>query len=114
MTPKQKYDKQYYQSIKGRGSKYKCIYKATEEQWIKYRDSTNCECCGVRFSTPQTGSGKCQDHDHQTGKLRGVICRNCNTSEGLCQTPERAYQVACYMATHTDLGDLIKGATDVI
>lgn len=44
------------------------------------RQHGRCACCGADFSgdTPP-----CVDHCHRTGKVRGLLCRNCNVSLGL-------------------------------
>ena len=42
--------------------------------------NSTCKICGVGFEEkvkPQI------DHNHETGKVRGLLCRNCNTSLGL-------------------------------
>ena len=36
---------------------------------------TNCWICDKLFK----GSDKCLDHDHETGELRYVVCRYCNS-----------------------------------
>ena len=82
----------------------------TQAHWEHYRDATNCECCHVEFGHASSYTGKSQDHNHETNKLRGVICRSCNVMEGYAKTPERAYEVACYMASNTPLTELIQGA----
>lgn len=41
----------------------------------------NCEICevpGIKFK-----KGLCYDHNHKTGKFRGWLCSNCNSSLGL-------------------------------
>ena len=64
------------------GGKWKARYKATQEQWEHYCDTTHCECCGVEFEEGKGINAKCQDHNHDTGELRGVICNACNLMEG--------------------------------
>jgi hypothetical protein len=102
--------KAYYEAnkVKVKGYSYfKKYLGATEADYQRYLDTTHCECCGVKLDDGKGVRAKCQDHDHATGKLRGVICHACNVAEGYLATPERAYQVACYMAGNTPLKDLI-------
>lgn len=39
-----------------------------------------CDCCGV--TAPGGRWGWNVDHDHATGRLRGILCHNCNTAIG--------------------------------
>ena len=39
----------------------------------------NCECRGEKC---KSGRHLALDHDHKTGKFRGWLCFNCNTSLG--------------------------------
>ena len=101
-------------------STYRKMTNDVETAWQRYDSTTHCECCGIELVMRRRGNrgampgnSKCQDHDHDKNTLRGVICMNCNTVEGHSKTPERAYDVACYMASHTPLMDLIKQATEV-
>lgn len=40
-----------------------------------------CECCGI----PDDNRKLCWDHDHKTGKFRGWICHDCNSSIGFAR-----------------------------
>lgn len=54
----------------------------TQEDFERYLQATCCECCGEPFQK-QGKRKKCQDHDHDTNALRGIICQQCNWGEGL-------------------------------
>lgn len=55
-----------------------------------------CEICG----RAPTGAKRelSIDHDHQTGRVRGLLCDSCNMAIGLLSDdPDRAIQVAAYL-----------------
>lgn len=45
---------------------------------LSKRQEFKCALC----ATTLTVAGACLDHDHSTGLVRGVLCRNCNGIEG--------------------------------
>ncbi|MEV6027270.1 endonuclease VII domain-containing protein [Streptomyces sp. NPDC052036] len=50
--------------------------------------------CGVCSAAPATQV----DHCHQTGRVRGVLCFNCNSGLGLLgDNPEAMYRAADYL-----------------
>ncbi len=43
----------------------------------------------------------CIDHDHKTGKVRALLCGNCNSALGhVGDNPDRLLQMAEYLKTH--------------
>lgn len=41
------------------------------------------------------------DHDHETGKIRGLLCSQCNFAVGLLdENPEVVQRLAAYLETH--------------
>ena len=40
-----------------------------------------CPLCKVDMR-PMESKNRCLDHDHDTGYIRAVLCRNCNSMEG--------------------------------
>jgi Autographiviridae endonuclease VII len=58
-------------------------YSITVEQYQDRLDEQNglCACCGKPAST---GPRRLLvDHDHNTGQIRGLLCRRCNTGIGM-------------------------------
>jgi len=65
-------------------------YGITYEQYNELREKQNycCASCGRHESVVEQGRAKgaetalCVDHCHSTGKVRGLLCTNCNTLIG--------------------------------
>ena len=60
-----------------------------------------CDVCGEPPSTENTRAhwnGKlCIDHDHATGKVRGLLCNDCNLAVGYGKTPDKLRLAAEYL-----------------
>ena len=52
---------------------------ASYEEYTEAYNKTHCDCCGASFED----RAKHVDHCHETGKLRGTLCHNCNVADGL-------------------------------
>ena len=75
--------------------KYPC---ATKEDYTHYLSVTHCECCGALLTNGnKEKNSKCQDHDHVTGKIRGVICQSCNIIEGILRDRAHYEAIGKYM-----------------
>ena len=95
-------DKKYYEANKERLKEYNKKYSAEHErssEIASYRRMKNfgvsqkeyeemlnaqngvCAVCG------RTNKGKalCVDHDHVTGKIRGLLCHKCNLALGMAE-----------------------------
>jgi len=70
-------------------------YKGTKAQYVAYLRTTHCELCGDRF-THEGFSIRCQDHCHNTGQIRSVLCSHCNTAQGLLRSLENAMKMVEY------------------
>jgi len=80
-------DSQYYkeniEAIKEYSRKWhlKDKFNLSHEDWLKIWNNQNGKCaiCKIVFPTP---SDACVDHDHKTGKIRGLLCIKCNAGIG--------------------------------
>ena len=83
-APRQIYCSKECGSIRKYHLKRKYDLTLSEEKEIKELYGTDCMICGCATSQ---GSMKrnnlCIDHDHKTGKVRGILCHHCNCALGM-------------------------------
>jgi len=72
-------------------------YKMCPNEYAR-RKEANCDICGIHVPRGKQGGGMHIDHDHETGQIRGTLCRNCNTAIGvLGDSVERVEAAAAYL-----------------
>ena len=78
-------------------------YRLTDEEvdFIIGEQRGACAICGELPSDSNTRAhwnGKlCVDHDHDTGKVRGLLCNDCNLTVGYGKSPEVLRAAAEYL-----------------
>ena len=61
------------------------LYGISPDEYLELIESQDNKCaiCGCDFSVEQNLQKACVDHDHDTGLVRGLLCRGCNMAIGL-------------------------------
>ena len=56
-------------------------YGLTDEEFhaLVQAQDNRCAICKIEFGNDEQRK-RCVDHDHSTGKVRGLLCRACNTA----------------------------------
>lgn len=57
-------------------------YNLTPEQWDARFEAQGCRCACCGTDKPGMRSGWSTDHDHGTGRVRGIVCYRCNRTLG--------------------------------
>jgi hypothetical protein len=73
------------------------LYKLTPEQYQEMYDLQNGLCYICQKPTEGRGKNKNRlavDHNHSTGKIRGLLCSHCNTALGLFRDSQELLQSA--------------------
>lgn len=75
---------------------FKKYWQTLDERAHKIAAQNNlCPICELPLYTP------CQDHNHLTGKVRDILCENCNRGLGMfAEVPERLEAAAIYLRRH--------------
>jgi hypothetical protein len=68
------------------------------EQFIELNGGENCGICGA--TRPKTGRRLDRDHDHRSGKGRGLLCHSCNRALSNRATVEWAWAAWRYLIVH--------------
>lgn len=72
-----------------------------EEAYIK--QNGRCAICGCKLNSSRY-TRFAGDHDHRTGKLRGLLCTNCHTALGLFKDSiERLEMAKRYLIEHSSV-----------
>lgn len=90
---------------------WKRLYGITQKQYDELFASQNGKCaiCGNEtFGILRNGKpkGLCIDHDHKTGKVRGLLCTRCNSILGYANDDsELLMRLIDYLITSSHGGD---------
>lgn len=76
-------------------------YGISQELWDeKFEEQGRC-CAICKSPDPKSTTGWHTDHDHETNKFRGILCRACNTSLGAMQDSiELLQNMIAYLKYH--------------
>lgn len=110
------YYKKWYQKTPQRKAVYRKVNKAqklkrqfglTFEQWKKMflAQFGRCKICGYKLKHIEsyaTTGFTCVDHDHITGRVRGLLCNTCNGQRVGRNTAETAKLVLAYLEVGFD------------
>ncbi len=80
MVYRKKSRKKHYLKI-GRNNHLKKMYGIDQKDYDEILEKQNgvCAVCGKKDAP------LCVDHNHISGKVRGILCRKCNSAIGLLQ-----------------------------
>ncbi len=69
----------YKQSDRGKDYRLKNLYNLSLEDYSRLfiQQEGKCKICSKEFNTANPRD-ICIDHDHETDKVRGLLCRDCN------------------------------------
>ena len=82
-----------YYHKQGKYLRYERLYGLTHEQYDELLAKQEYACATCRQKKPLD-----VDHDHQTGKVRGLLCRRCNIAIGQFEDdPDLIDRIASYL-----------------
>jgi len=87
----------------GRKSPLKNHYNLTMDEYDSLLKKQHDKCCLCGDPEPvDRFKYLCVDHDHRTGKLRGLLCRKCNFFVGMVEeNPLIFRKVTAYLSRHS-------------
>jgi hypothetical protein len=77
------------------------FYDITPEQFSDMFDAQHGKCATCDGALTKKGSGTHVDHCHTSGRVRGLLCRACNTALGGARDdPETLRRMIAYVESH--------------
>jgi hypothetical protein len=99
-------DPRYKEKLKHYGRKHTLkVVGITQEDYDRMFQAQDGKCaiCGSESAGINGRKNFCVDHNHKTGKVRGLLCHNCNVSVGLMKdSPDLLRKAATYLDTFTN------------
>jgi hypothetical protein len=95
--------KQTYTCNKSTESRLRYKYHLTLDELYSMHISQNkkCKICKTEYEDVTKHGGLYVDHCHKTGKVRGLLCRNCNNLLGVAKDDVTILQNAIeYLTSH--------------
>lgn len=93
------------QPVEKRRDRYlRSRYGISWTQYLEILERQGGKCAVKSCTEPPGGRGKIYhvDHDHKTGKVRGLLCSNCNRALGLLrEAADRIEDLARYIRSWT-------------
>ena len=74
-------------------------YGLTISSWAHLFNEQDCRCACCGIDRPTTKANWHTDHDHDTGKIRGILCHPCNIAVGQYESARRLL-VEAYLEKH--------------
>jgi hypothetical protein len=102
---KQAAHKRWWKSEKGRACARRCFlkrqYGVSQVEWDNLFAAQRfcCASCGVQ--SPGKRTNWHTDHDHKTGRVRGILCARCNLALGVIENVELVSLLRLYQETHS-------------
>ena len=93
----------------GRKSGYKNKYGVSVEDYERMYIAQN-GCCRICERINVNGKRLSIDHDHKTGRVRGLLCHPCNVMIGLAkENPHTLYRAVDYLENLSACGRVLNG-----
>jgi hypothetical protein len=100
-----RYQKRHPERVKvsARKSRLKAMYGITLDEYNRMLDAQGGGCAICGCTETENGAILAVDHDHATGKVRGILCRLCNNGLGHFRDTERLFLKAiAYLKEHRE------------
>lgn len=86
-------------AVSRRKARLKKSYGLTIAQYNQMRESQNFRCALCDRHEEDAAHGKLAiDHNHETGKVRGLLCSGCNSALGFLEKPDWMQRATKYLA----------------
>jgi hypothetical protein len=80
-----------------RWRRIKTKYNLTQGEWEDIFESQGRRCAICGTTEPNSSYNWHTDHNHDTGKVRGILCCNCNRAIGFLNNPSHLRSAAEYL-----------------